>query len=260
MLNPIKTVGQTLAVLFSLVLIAPIAGAQTFDGNVDFRTRIHVQSISKGVVAKVNAKVGDRLAAGAVLIELDSTRQRARVRVAQNRVAKMEIAVAEADSEFARQQEMFDRGSLSLLLYEESENKLKSAQLDLGIARANLSKANYRLSLAQLVAPIDAIVIARNVHTGMHVHPEFLLAPLMTLASDGDYIVRISVPIDLWRQLSEKEAVTVMVDGQIYTAAVEMPMLDPQPIFQEDLTYPLHLRFSDNRLILPGTAATVHLE
>lgn len=261
MLNPTKSVVQTLVALVSLILVSPPVVAQTIDGNVDFRTRISLQSIAKGTVAKVNAQVGERVAAGTVLVELDATQQRAKVRMAQNRVAKMEIVVAEADSAFARQQEMFDRGSLSLLLYEESENALKSAQLDLGIARAKLSKANYRLSLTQLVAPIDAIVIASTAHVGMQVHPEFLLPPLMTIASDGDYIVRIDVPINTWRQLREKATATVMVDGLSYAATVEIPSLDPQPFISEVLEYPLGLRFADDsRLILPGAPATVILD
>ena len=128
-----------LAVLASLFLVSQTAVAETLDGRISFQSVIEINSIVRGTVSQVNSNVGDRVTSGDILIELDSTRQKAMVRIARNQVAKMQIEVDDADAKFIRQQDMYDRGSLSLLLYEESENALKKAQLDLAIAQASLS-------------------------------------------------------------------------------------------------------------------------
>ena len=117
-----------LAVLASLFLVSQTAVAETLDGRISFQSVIEINSIVRGTVSQVNSNVGDRVTSGEILIELDSTRQKAMVRIATNQVAKMRIEVDDADAKFTRQQDMYDRGSLSLLLYEESENALKKAQ------------------------------------------------------------------------------------------------------------------------------------
>ncbi len=249
-----------LSVLVSLVVAAHSAAAETIEGIVDFETRLLVRPLTSGTVTKLHANVGDQVAAGTLLIEIDSARQAAKVKIATNKVAKMRIAADELAAAFARQEELFDQGSLSLLLYEEAQNKLKLAELDLASARARLSRANSKLALTRLSSPMDATVITVSAHAGMNVHPEFQLAPLMTLGSTGQYIAQFSVPLATWIRLSEMGSVEVSAGGQTYQASVALSSLDPLP-FTDGSAYTVDLKFSDsNRLLLPGTAASINLE
>ena len=249
-----------LAVLVSLFLVSQTAVAETLDGRISFQSVIEINSIVRGTVSQVNSSVGDRVTSGDILIELDSTRQKAMVRIARNQVAKMQIEVDDADAKFIRQQDMYDRGSLSLLLYEESENALKKAQLDLAIAQASLSLAEYELSLTQLTAPFDALVVNSNVHPGLNVDPELSQAPLMILASAGQYIVQVNVSPEIWQRLNTSQSVEAVVAGQSYTASVQIPTLFPQ-VFVDEPEYIVNLRFTENdKLLLPGTSAVVNFE
>ena len=249
-----------LAIFASLFLFSQMAVAETLDGRVSFQSVIEINSIVRGTVAQVNSRVGDRVSSGDILIELDSTRQKAMVRIARNQVARMQIEVDEADAKFTRQQDMYDRGSLSLLLYEESENGLKKARFDLAMAQAKLSLAEYELSLTQLTAPFDALVVNSNVHSGLNIDPELSQAPLMTLASAGEYIVQVSVSPEVWQRLNSSQSVDAVVDGQNYTASVQIPTLFPQ-VFVDEPEYIVSLRFTENdKLLLPGTSAVVNFE
>ena len=261
MLKQIQSIVKMLVALTSLLLISQAAVADSINGYVDFAARIQVDSAVEGTVLQVNAKVGERVKAGTVLIELDSTRQQARLQIATNEVAKMQIRVADAEAEFDRKQELYDRGSLSLLIFADVENELKLTRLDLSNAQAKLAKAKYEKSLTQLASPIDAVVVGNWAQVGMQVHPEdFARASLMTLASDGEYAVVIDVPSELWHQIMAKQTASVTVDGKNYIAEIE-PGLDPLAYFSENPTYPIRLRFDDKeRFILPSTAATVTLE
>lgn len=249
-----------LAVCASLFLFSQTTVAETLDGRVSFQSVIEINSIVRGTVAQVNWSVGDRVTSGEILIELDSTRQKAMVRIAKNQVAKTQIEVDDADAKFTRQQDMYDRGSLSLILYEESENALKKAQFDRAIAQANLSLAEHELSLTQLIAPFDALVVNSNVHPGLNVDPELSQAPLMTLVSAGQYIVQVSVSPEVWQRLNTSQSADVIVDGQSYTASVQIPTLFPQ-VFVDEPEYIVNLTFTENdKLILPGTSAVVNFE
>lgn len=249
-----------LAAFALLVLFSQTAAAETLDGRVSFHSVIEMNSIVRGTVAQVNSSVGDRVESGDILIELVSTRQKAMLRTARNQVAKMQIEVDDADAKFTRQQDMYDRGSLSLLLYEESENALKKAQLDLAIAQASLSLAEHELSLTQLTAPFDALVVHSNVHPGLNVDPELSQAPLMTLARSGQYIVQVNVSPEVWQRLNTSQSVDAVVDGQSYTASVQIPTLFPQ-VFVDEPEYIVNLKFTENdKLLLPGTSAVVIFE
>ncbi len=257
----VQTIVRMLITTVFMVLISQTAVAQTMSGAVDFNQRFQVQSILKGTVVQVNASVGDKVAAGTIVIELDSARQQAKVLMAQNQVAKKTIEVEAIDAQFARDQELFDRGSLSILLYEESENALKLAELDLSSAQARLNAAMHKLSLTKLASPVDTIVIASNVYSGMQVHPYFTHAPLMTLASDGEYVIRLAVPTETRQKLVQGQTINIIVEGRSYTAQVVIPALDPLPLFQDEPEYPIHLRFTEkDRLILPGTLVSVIFE
>lgn len=261
MSNQMISTIRVLSVLVSLLLIPISVFAQTISGNVDFATRIQIQPLSKGTIAKVNARVGDRVEAGTVLIEMNPTRQQAKVELMEHQVSINRIALKDADAKFSRQQELFDRGSLSLLLFEEAENAVKIAHLNLASAQAKLKKANYRLSVTRVRSPFNAIVINSTAHSGMNIHPELLqYSPLMTIASDGEYIAKFFVSGETWRLLSEKQTLEVLVDDQTYSATIELSTLDPLP-FQDEPEYEIRLSFQDSdRLILPGTIATITVE
>jgi len=244
----------------------------SLEGTVNFSTRFHIQTIASGTVVQVNAKVGDRVDAGSVLIELDSTRQQASVQMAENRVAKLQIAYEDADARFARQQELFERGSLSVLLYQKAENDLKLAQLDLSSAKARLASVRHELASRHMTAPFAAIVVGSTVHPGMNVHPvyEWLRMlpdtepPLMTLGSAGRYIVEDFVTLQTWYQLNSADSVSVQVNGQTYAVTAVLSALDPRDTHHhydhDSPLYPVKFEFIDSdRLILPGTPASVLL-
>ncbi len=247
----------------TLILMFPVsqaAQAETVEGTVQYETKFELVGTGTGTVAQVHAKVGERVTEGEVLIRFDSTQREAEVEMAKNRVAKLQIATDEAAAKFARQQELFDRGSLSLLLYEESANALKNAQLDLASAQAELKIAQHLLSKTKITSPIDAIVVNSNVYPGMNIPKyECSLPPLMTVASLGRYVVKVSVTSPIWYRLTVSESVRVVVNGKNYESTVILPKLLPASRPDDDSAlYPVHLSFTENdTILLPEMPATV---
>ena len=253
-----------------LILSSLAASADQVTGTVDFRYRIPINALSKGTVAAVNVNVADSVEIGTVLIEFDPAHQAARVRARQSRVDRMQIELDSASAKFERQQELFDRGSLSLLAYEESENEVRTVRAQLVEAQAILEAAKIRLQNTRLISPIDAVVLENNVHPGMNIRPDESIQPLMVLGSAQEYVVRVTVPFEQRMLIETGNRFQVMVHTPNYLpdvnfvarylAEVEFSTLDPITA-KNGMQYPVNLHFrEESALILPGTPATVIFE
>ena len=254
----------------SLILSSLAASADQVAGTVDFRYRIPINALSKGTVAAVNVNVADSVETGTVLIEFDPTRQTAKVRARQSQVDRIQIELDSVSAKFERQQELFDRGSLSLLAYEESENEVKIVRAQLVEAQAKLDAAKFRLQNTRLISPIDAVVLENNVHPGMNIRPDESIQPLMVLGSAQEYVVRVTVPYEQRMLIEAGNRFQVMVHAPNYLpevnfvarylAEVEFSTLDPKTA-KNGMQYPVNLHFrEESALILPGTPATVIFE
>ena len=251
----------------TLMLSSLVANADQVAGTVDFRYRIPINALSKGTVAAVNVNVADSVDTGTVLIEFDPAHQAARVSARQSRVDRMQIELDSVSAKFERQQELFDRGSLSLLAYEESENEVRTVRAQLVEAQAKLDAAKIRLQNTRLISPFDAIVLEKNVHPGMNILPDESIQPLMVLGSAQEYVIRVTVPYERRILIEAGNRFQVFVDAPNnlpelsfiagYLAEVEFSTLDPITA-KNGMQYPVNLHFrEESALILPGTPASV---
>ena len=213
-----------------LLLIFCTAQAHQVTGHVDYRVRIQIQPLISGTIVDVPVKVGDIVQKGQILIQFDSRWQETQARIVKSQIERLEIELKRVSDKFDRQQELFDRGSLSLLDFEEAEREVMVARSELGATRAELAAIQYQLQDTALLSPMDnAIVVMSNVHVGMnYLHDIYFKERLMTLGSHGQYVIRVNVPSEIRNTLQAGDAVSVKIDDSIYTAYVEFPTLDPE--------------------------------
>ena len=245
--------------LFIGYFVTSITWAQvTTEGSIDFHKRVELKSLVKGTVSAIHAEVGQRIVAGAVVVELDPTSQQAKLTIADAQVKQRQIELDVAEAFFERQNELFDRGSLSLTMYDEAQNAVLVARAKMAEARARHALARHQLVLTKLRAPFDAIVLSVNVHSDSRVHPDWQVnRSLAVLASDGDYVARFEVPVSERKRLVSAGKANISVEGKVYPAMVTVPSLDPvtsDSIF----TYPVYLRFTEKKsVLLPGSRAVL---
>ena len=247
-------------VLIGAMLFVPmnVSFAEEMQGKIAYKTLVAVIALDEGAVTSVHANVGDQVSSGDALIEFDTMIHKARVAARQSVVDRLKLETDNLADKFDRQKDMFERGSLSLLAYEETENALKSAKARLNAAQAKLSVAQHLLKRTKLVAPIDAIVLSRNIHPGMNVVPQLQTEPLMVLASDGSYVVKLSMDFDRWAGLKNAAiSAEVDVNGNKFS-----------PVLADSVFYPstsgsatefiaeLNIR-DDSEVVFPGMTATV---
>lgn len=161
-------------------------------GTVEARVLSRVGFEVSGTLVALKVDHGDRIAKGAVLAQLDSAKQQARVTKAEAglAVAKVQVERARAvltqrQATYRRQQALFKQGNISREVADEAKTNAIVAQAEVTVAEVAVRDAEAQLKLEQallqqhtLVSPYEAVVVARHKELGTVLNPG---EPLFTL-------------------------------------------------------------------------------
>jgi HlyD family secretion protein len=103
---------------------------------------------------------------------------------------------------------------------EQARAALNQAQSAVRTAEANLALIDAQMSKLTVYAPMDGVVLTRNVEPGEFVQPG---AVALTLANLGDLTITVYVPEDQYGNISLGQSATVAVDSfpsETFDAAV----------------------------------------
>ena len=166
-------------------------------GSLEATQSIPVASLVNGTVASIEVDFNDTVAKGQVLARLapedlavGQRRAEAAVEAAAANRGAARTTVADAQSALRRAEELDKTNLISPRDLELAESQylraqagLAAAEAQLHAAQVDLDGAKANLAKADIVAPIDGIVLDMDVVAGQQVGPA-LLAPLFTIASD----------------------------------------------------------------------------
>jgi RND family efflux transporter MFP subunit len=175
---------------------------------------------------------GERLAKGAVLARLDQRALKAQEAAAQANVtaAKAAFADARASSELAqattrRQKQLLDKGHISPQRFDDARFAAASAQARANTAKAQilqakaqLESARVALSLSELRAPFDGVVVQRMADEGSILAPG---APIFDFEESARYEFVTGVPAGLVASLAPGQAAQVTIGGGRYSGQVK---------------------------------------
>jgi multidrug resistance efflux pump len=128
------------------------------------------------------------------------------------------VAQQQYDAAFARLL-VLQTGTQSLAVVGAS-NTLEQSKTALAQAEANLAFLDAQMKKLTIYAPMDGVVLARNVDPGEFVQPG---GAAMTMANLGELTITVYVPEDRYGEISLGQKVNVTVDsfpGEIFTAIV----------------------------------------
>jgi len=119
-----------------------------------------------GRVGRVLVDEGQRVRKGQPLLELETDYLDLDVRRAEAEVARAEAAADEARRDYARKQDLIQRGSVSQAVYLRSKAGAEQAEAVLQGARTALDLTRQRLADAVLKSPVDGVIAARRTDVG----------------------------------------------------------------------------------------------
>jgi HlyD family secretion protein len=167
-------------------------------GTLEALVTVEVGSQISGQVTQVMVDYNDRVRRGQVMAVLDPQNQRSSVEQSQAAIASARAGVAQAEAQVALAQAEYDRQKFLFDRQIVAQASLDTAQASLRTARANVQSANAQvrqqeaqlranqatLGRTSITAPIDGIVIDRQIEPGQTVASGLNVAVLFTLAQD----------------------------------------------------------------------------
>ncbi len=156
----------------------------TATGQLNPVVNVQVGSQVSGRINKINVDYNSQVKSNQVIAEIDpSTYQAALLR------ADAEAANAKANADLAkiqaqRAESMFTNKLISASDYDTAHAQAEQADAQLKIAQAAVETAKVDLSRCTIYAPVDGVVISRNVDVGQTVAASFNTPTLFIIAND----------------------------------------------------------------------------
>jgi RND family efflux transporter MFP subunit len=158
MMNMMRRV--KLFILSVVVVYSAGSGAQTLS---DALSNGELLALSPGVggqVAEVLVKPGEQVNKGQVLLVLDNaiylSRLNARQAVLEYAAFKLQLL----EEDYARQQELYDEGSLSTVELQQLDLNVKQARSEWAVAQAKHAVMAEKLANTKIVAPVNGEITA----------------------------------------------------------------------------------------------------
>jgi RND family efflux transporter MFP subunit len=161
------------------------------DGIIEAVNQATVSAQTTGRVAAILVDVNDFVPAGAVIIRLRGTEQRAGLQQSEAALTEARARTAEADTNFQRIADMYQRRVVSKAQYEQALANRDATAARLAAAEAALTGAREGVGYTEIKAPYAGVVTKRLVEVGELVTPG---KPLMTGLSLRDLRVSLNVP------------------------------------------------------------------
>lgn len=222
---------------------------------------VQVGTQVSGQIAQLFVDFNDRVKKGQLLARIDPTLQQQAVLDAQAGLERSDAELAQARREHDRNAQLFESRVLAATELELSTSKLATAEANRKSARVALDRAQRNLSYTSIYAPIDGVVVERNVDVGQTVAASLSAPQLFLIANDLSQMqILASVDESDIGQIHEGCPVRFTVQsyaGESFTGSVQQVRL--QSTTRENVvnyTVVVAVENPDGKL-LPGMTATV---
>jgi RND family efflux transporter MFP subunit len=182
-------------------------------GNVEAFDSASIHGQVSGYVQEWRKDIGAKVHQGEVLAVVDTPELDQRIAVAQSELAKAKADLALAKVTAARWNSLRTTGAVSQQVVDEKDADSRARQAEVHAAQSNVDRLKAEKGFANIVAPFDGVVTARNVDVGSLVKSDSNDGvPLFTVADVHQ--MRIYVPVP-------ESYAAAMKDGM--KAALELP-------------------------------------
>jgi HlyD family secretion protein len=247
-------------------------------GTLDAVTSVQVGSQVSGTIASLQADFNSVVKKGQVIARLDPSLLQAQVDQAEATIVRLladveraRVSLDDARLKLARARALFGEGLIPRADLEtaetterEADASVKSAQAQVAQARAALNQNRVNLGHTVITAPVDGIVISRNVDVGQTVAASMSAPTLFVIAKD---LTRMQVEASIDEadigRIEPGQPVTFRVDAyprESFTGTVVQVRLEPH-VVQNVVSYVTVIDVPNpNGKLKPGMTANVEIE
>jgi RND family efflux transporter MFP subunit len=197
------------------------------DGMIEAVNESTVSAQTAGRVAEIRYDVNDFVPAGAVILRLRATEQRAGLAAAQALLSEATAREAEAQTRWQRISDMYARKVVPKAMLDEATANRDAAVARLSAARAAVASAREGVDYTEVRAPYAGVITQRHVQLGEAVAPG---SPLVSGLSLQYLRVAVDIPQRVVEQVRRIGKAAVYVDDRRVEAAklTIFPVAAPQ--------------------------------
>lgn len=153
-------------------------------GKLDAVTTVQVGTQVSGQIEEILVDFNERVKQGELIARIDPILQQQAVRDAQAGLERNEAEIEQAQREYDRNRQLFERKVLTEIEFNNARYALAVARANVKSAQVALERARRNLAYTSIYAPIDGIVVERNVNVGQTVAASLNTPQLFLIAND----------------------------------------------------------------------------
>jgi RND family efflux transporter MFP subunit len=201
--------------------------SSAFDGVVEAVRQTIVSAQVSGAVIQLDAKVGDHVKAGQILLRIDARAADQNVAASDAQVQSARALLDVAAKDFERQKQLFQTAYISKAALERAESQFKAtqAQVNSQLAQAGIARTQTGLNIVR--APFAGVISEVLATLGDMAMPG---RPLLTLYDPTALRVTASVPQSALTQMTPNQSARAEIPGLTGTSGwITTPQLQVLP-------------------------------
>jgi RND family efflux transporter MFP subunit len=194
------------------VTIAPITLQRTIKviGTLRPSRQAELSSQTGGLVEAVNARPGDRVSEGQVLVQVDIERLTLDLDLQRSNAAASQAQLELAEGQLERAKALVDRGVSTASTLEQAQSSVDGLRASVSALTDQVAAAELNLRNASVRAPFDGIVSSRSVEPGAYVG---IGSPFITVVDLSMVEMEANASVSAGALLRPGQPVTISVDG-----------------------------------------------
>ena len=173
---------KTVTLETSTVAKGEISESITATGTLESVTQVDVGTQVTGIISKLYADYNSEVKQGDVIAEIDKTTLESELKSANATLESAKISLEYAKKNYNRDKVLHDKQLISDYEFDTTKETYLKAQQTYDKSVADRVKAEKNLSYAVIYAPMDGIVISREVEIGQTVVSNMSVANLFVIA------------------------------------------------------------------------------
>ncbi len=233
----------------------------TATGTLNAVRTVSVGTQVSGQVSELLVDFNDHVKKGQLLARIDPTIAQQGVADAQANLEKMQAQANQASEDQDRNRALSSEGLIAQSALDQGGSALKVAEAGVKSASVALQRAKQNLSFTSIYAPIDGVVVERNVNDGQTVAASLSAPQLFLIANDLSHMQILAQvgesDIDQIKQGQPAKFTVQALTGQTFSGTVQQVRLQSTTADNVvNYTVVVTLENPDGRL-LPGMTARI---
>lgn len=163
---------------------ANIQNSITATGTIEPVTSVTVGTQVSGIISKIYVDYNSEVKKGDIIAELDKTNLISELNTAKANLNNAQSSLDYQSANYKRYSELYKKGLVSADEYENAKLTYSQAKEQVTSAKESVQTAQTNLGYATITAPIDGVVLSKDVEEGQTVAASYSTPELFTVAKD----------------------------------------------------------------------------